>query len=251
MPRRGRRERGDTTVMVMRLRCASATAVADRALDAEHAGRAASDRVHEIVDVVREVPSEEGGPCVHPDGERGSATGARLPRERGTEPRLGHEVAPVGGRRRHGTPRESEPPSQFPPIPPRPPRGGQATHRGESPQPRDHSEHVLSGPSGCLYPRCPCVEPRRVAVGATRNRGRARRTGPAGRPPSGSSVIRGRSWSPRASRRPRRPARARPEPATSPSRTSAVRRHGSGTPEPARTRSRAGDSIEGPEPGCP
>jgi hypothetical protein len=69
MLRRGRRERGDAAMMVMRLRCASATTVADRALDAEHAGRATSDRVREVVDVRREVPAEEGGPCVHPNGE--------------------------------------------------------------------------------------------------------------------------------------------------------------------------------------
>lgn len=69
MLRRGRRERGDAAVMLMRLRCASATTVADRALHAEHAGRAMSDRVCEVVNIRREVPAEEGGPRVDPNGE--------------------------------------------------------------------------------------------------------------------------------------------------------------------------------------
>jgi hypothetical protein len=165
MPRRGRRERSGAPVMGMRLRCASAPTVADRAFDAEHAGGVSSDRVREVVDVRREAAAEEGGASVHPNGERGGAASARLPRERGAEPRFGHEVTPVGGRRRHGPPRESEPPSHLPPIPPCPPRGGQATHGRESPQPRDHSEHVLSSRSGMSLPAMPArrTHPRRFS----------------------------------------------------------------------------------------
>ena len=88
-----------------------------------------------------------------------------------------------------------------------------------------------------------------TTVGTTRNRKVVRRTDPEG-DALRSFVILDRPSSPTASRHPRRPARARPEPARSLSRTSAGRRHGSGTPAPGRTRSRAGDSIEGPVPGC-
>ena len=48
MLRRGR-ECGDAAMMLVRFRRASATTVADRALDPEHAGRATSDGVREIV----------------------------------------------------------------------------------------------------------------------------------------------------------------------------------------------------------
>jgi hypothetical protein len=150
--RRGRRERRDASVMGMRLRCPSATTVADRALHAEHAGRASSDRVRQVVDVRGEAATEEGGTCVHPNDERGGATSAGLPRERGPEPRFGDEIAPLRDRRRNGPPRESEPPSHLPPIPPRPPRGGQAANGEDLQQPQDHSERVLSSSSGTSLP---------------------------------------------------------------------------------------------------
>ena len=236
--RRGRGERGGAAVMGVRLRSASTTAIVDRALDAEHAHRPSSGGVREVVDVREKAAAQEGGPSVHPNGERGGATGAGLPRERGAEPRLGDEVAPVGRRWRYGSPGESEPPPDLSPVPPRPPRRGEAAHREELPQPRDHSEHVLSGPPRTSLPAMPGH--RTSLDGRIRSGDRAQ-----------DSVIGGRPSSPRASRHPRRQGRARPEPATAPSRTSAGKRRGSGTRAFGRTPSTAGDSFEGLALGCP